>query len=134
MTSALFHSRRSLCLFETQTRFIWIRRDPSKPKRKDPGAIDLHSIETEKPLDQQLPYFVRRTINKNLPVYTEFKNGRSQVLTLIRRIEGDACELRKDLLKYFSPEDINVNLRNNHIVVKGYYPELIRTWLTKQGF
>ena len=36
------------------------------------------------------PYQVNRTQWGSLPVYTEYKCGRGQVLTLIRRVEGQA--------------------------------------------
>ncbi|CAG8696561.1 8900_t:CDS:2, partial [Ambispora leptoticha] len=35
------------------------------------------------------PYFVQRTKYNMIPVYTDIKNGRSRVLTIVRRIEGN---------------------------------------------
>lgn len=35
-------------------------------------------------------YIIRRTrLGKQLPLYTEFKSGRTRILTIIRKIEGD---------------------------------------------
>ena len=36
-----------------------------------------------------LPFFVNRSRTGNLPVYTDYKNGRKTVLTQIRKIDGD---------------------------------------------
>jgi len=36
------------------------------------------------------PYFVERTTNGMLPVYSDIRNGGTQVLTLVRKIQGDA--------------------------------------------
>lgn len=36
-----------------------------------------------------LPFRVLRSKNRNLPVYTDYKSGRNQVLTLVRKIEGN---------------------------------------------
>ncbi len=33
-------------------------------------------------------YFVRRTDNGWLPVYSEFRSGRSRIMTIIRRVDG----------------------------------------------
>ena len=41
-----------------------------------------------------LKYFVERTkIGKNLPIYTEYRNGGNNCFTLIKRISGDAASL-----------------------------------------
>lgn len=37
----------------------------------------------------QKPYKVLRTTNGYLPVYHDYKSARSQIITIIRRIEGD---------------------------------------------
>ena len=43
----------------------------------------------QKALDQ-LPYFVGRTpVGRNLPVYIDYKNGGSRVITIVRRIDGN---------------------------------------------
>ena len=36
-----------------------------------------------------IPFRVLRSKNRNLPVYTDYKSGRNQVLTSVRKIEGN---------------------------------------------
>ena len=36
-----------------------------------------------------IPFRVARTKSRNLPVYLDYKNGRTRVLTLIRKIDGN---------------------------------------------
>ncbi|KAI8381332.1 ribosomal protein L49/IMG2 [Radiomyces spectabilis] len=82
-------------------------------------------------------YFVSRTANKGLPVYSEFKNGGTQQLTIIRRIEGNAEALKNEILPLFpdAPKDhIRINPTNNHIIIKGVYVNEIKEWLVNKGF
>ena len=45
-------------------------------------------------MQAELPFAVHRTeVGKQLPVYTDFKNGRSRVVTLIRKYDGDEAAL-----------------------------------------
>lgn len=82
-------------------------------------------------------YFISRTANNNLPVYTDFKNGRTQLLTIIRRVQGDAYALKNDILSLFpdAPKDyVKVNPVNNHVVIKGLHMDDIKQWLAQKGF
>ncbi len=36
-----------------------------------------------------IPFCVHRSKYKNLPVYTDYKSGRSQVLTRVTKVDGD---------------------------------------------
>lgn len=56
-----------------------------------PAAVDEAPVVAAPTLAPQVrhPYFVSRTANNNLPVYTDIRNGRTRHLTIIRRIEGD---------------------------------------------
>ena len=86
---------------------------------------------------QQLPYFISRTSNKGLPVYTEFKNGGTQHLTIIRRIEGDAEALKNEVLELFPEAPKNfarVNPVNNQVILKGIHMNEIKQWLVEKGF
>ena len=82
-------------------------------------------------------YFISRTANKGLPVYTEFKNGGTKHLTIIRRIEGDAEALKNDVLALFpeAPKDFaRVNAINNQVILKGIHMNEIKEWLISKGF
>ncbi|RUS23019.1 mitochondrial large subunit ribosomal protein-domain-containing protein [Endogone sp. FLAS-F59071] len=83
------------------------------------------------------PYFVSRSANNNLPVYTDIRNGRTRRLTIIRRIEGNVDKLRQDLLELFpdkASHPITINRTNNHIVIKGFRQHEVAMWLAKKGF
>ncbi len=52
-----------------------------------------------------LPYFVERTaVGMNLPVYSDFKSGRTRTSTVIKKIYGDIDALAADLRSVFKNE------------------------------
>ncbi|KAI7862219.1 mitochondrial large subunit ribosomal protein-domain-containing protein [Spinellus fusiger] len=61
------------------------------------------------------PYFISRTSNKELPVYTEIRNGGTRQLTIIRRIEGDAEALKNEILTLYYQ---GIPYRGDQAVVK----------------
>lgn len=82
-------------------------------------------------------YVVARTSNHSLPVYSEIKNGGTQQLTIIRRIQGDVEALKSDMAALFpdSPKNhIKINPTNNHIIIKGLYVNELKQWLANKGF
>ncbi|CAG8492876.1 1400_t:CDS:2 [Diversispora eburnea] len=88
----------------------------------------------------QYPYFLHRTQFMNLPVYSDIRNGKSRVLTVIRRVEGDIQALRDDIKREVFPNDtatrsiIGINHTNNQIVIKGDHTYKMKKWLIKKGF
>lgn len=51
-------------------------------------AHKFDPVRLQETLDR-LPYFVGRTpVGRNLPVYIDYKNGGSRVITIVRRIDG----------------------------------------------
>ncbi|CAO3647003.1 unnamed protein product [Cunninghamella echinulata] len=57
-------------------------------------------------------YTVSRTSNHGLPVYSEIKNGGTQQLTIIRRIEGNVEALKDEVATLFpdAPKIIFVSI------------------------
>jgi hypothetical protein len=79
-----------------------------------------------------LPFVVERTdIGAALPVYTEYKGGKTKVLTILRKIKGDIAELKAEVEKVVGKEVI---LRPGKIVVEGNYHRRLKVWLTGLGF
>ncbi|KAF9974839.1 54S ribosomal protein L49, mitochondrial [Actinomortierella ambigua] len=78
-------------------------------------------------------YFVSRTKNGQLPVYSEFSNT-TKAETIIRRIQGDAKALRADILRTYPGAEIKVNERSNQVILKGLVMDDVRQWLTAKGF
>lgn len=81
-------------------------------------------------------YFVKRTKNSSLPVYTDFRNGGTRKLTIIRRIDGDVKSFMQDLQQalYLSAEDISLNRTNNNVIIKGIKLKQVMDWLESRGF
>jgi translation initiation factor 1 (eIF-1/SUI1) len=79
-------------------------------------------------------YFVARTTNKGLPVYSEYKNGGTRLLTVVRRIEGDSNALIKDINTDFPEAIVRLNPKTQHVVIKGHHVNEIKEWLISKGF
>ncbi|GAA5817423.1 hypothetical protein MFLAVUS_010969 [Mucor flavus] len=79
-------------------------------------------------------YTIQRTTNKGLPVYSEYKNGNTRLLTIVRRIEGDSNALMNDLKADFPEAVLSVNSKTQHVVIKGHHVNEIKEWLITKGF
>ncbi|KAI8977501.1 ribosomal protein L49/IMG2 [Mycotypha africana] len=79
-------------------------------------------------------YFVQRTTNKGLPVYTDYKNGGTRVLTVIRKVQGDTAALMKDIQKDFPEAVMQINHRTQHLFIKGRCMNEMKEWLISKGF
>ncbi|KAI8390249.1 mitochondrial large subunit ribosomal protein-domain-containing protein [Blakeslea trispora] len=79
-------------------------------------------------------YTIARTTNKGLPVYSEYKNGNTRLLTIIRRIQGDSNALAKDLVNDFPEAVVQVKPTTQHVVIKGHHVNEIKEWLISKGF
>ncbi|CAG8446260.1 5652_t:CDS:2 [Ambispora gerdemannii] len=85
------------------------------------------------------PYFVQRTKYNMIPVYTDIKNGRTRILTIVRRIEGNVKKLAQDIKEEFFPNDtkdklVTIRQTCNQIVIKGKRDRELKFWLHKRGF
>ncbi|KAJ1971406.1 mitochondrial large ribosomal subunit [Dimargaris xerosporica] len=83
---------------------------------------------------KDLPYVVVRTANQALPVYTDYRNGNTRVLTIIRRVWGDKDALCRDLAQVVPVERLTVRKVTGHIWIKGFYRNEVIAFLAKQGF
>ena len=81
-------------------------------------------------------YYVRRTRSNQLPVYTDIRNGKTRLLTLIRRIDGDPRVLSQELKECLglNQDEITVNRVTGHVVVKGRRKMEIVHFLESKGF
>lgn len=96
---------------------------------------DLHKLVHHKL--SQLPFFVARTdFGKGLPVYSDLKAGRTQQLTVIRRVYGDAMVLAKWLQVEMPRKVVRVRVKpeQQKIVIKGNVVEDVKLFLTDLGF
>ncbi|KAI9245971.1 ribosomal protein L49/IMG2 [Sporodiniella umbellata] len=79
-------------------------------------------------------YQISRTSNKGLPVYSEYKNGRTNLSTIVRRIKGDPNALVNDLKADFPEVVAHVNSNTQNVVIKGHCVNDIKYWLVLKGF
>eukprot|EP00118_Oscarella_pearsei_P028424 m.2111 g.2111 ORF g.2111 m.2111 type:complete len:125 (+) comp8313_c0_seq2:143-517(+) len=87
--------------------------------------------------DADLGFFVRRSKFNNLPVYTDFRHGRSKKITIIRKVEGDLLKLA-DCVHEILPEGAKVSVNNvtSSVIVEGrtVYWKQVTSHLAKLGF
>lgn len=82
---------------------------------------------------EDLPFRVFRTSKgKQIPVYTDYKNGRTRCLTLVRRIRGDVQDLALEMSKVCDNRPVTV--RPGRIEVVGNYCGRVQEWLQRLGF
>lgn len=85
---------------------------------------------------QALPFFVERTgVSKSLPVYSDFKNGRTRQLTIVSHVYGDIDALAAIIKeKIEGAKKVEVKASMNRIVMKGRVVQDVKLLLTDFGF
>ncbi len=80
----------------------------------------------------ELPFSVERTdIGQALPVYTDYKGGRTKVVTLLRKIKGDINILKSEVEKVVGKKVI---VKPGKLVIDGNHHILLKMYLTGLGF
>ena len=81
-------------------------------------------------------YHVERTRSNNFPVYSEYKSHRTQKLTLVRRVTGDAHTLCRELAGEFNLEKGKYSVKHpaNIVVLKGKFKKRVVDFLRNKGF
>jgi large subunit ribosomal protein L49 len=74
----------------------------------------------------------RTTKGKQIPIYTDFKNGRTRELTILRRGTGNVEALREELRRVTGGAEVHV--RPGRIEVEGNRSKELKTWLMGLGF
>jgi len=90
--------------------------------------------EISKPLGNtdNVPFMIARTHTNNLPVYADYNHDRSVKKTIIRHVEGDIDEFRRELSKIVS--NAHITTKTGKILISGLHAEKIKLWLRKLGF
>src|ERR1700761_2274997 len=98
------------------------------------------------PTLSHLPYSIRRTPSKNLPIYQSTKSGGSKHITTIRKIQGDVTELANtvrnalDMDEYMTDmrgrrkANVVINRTTKHVVIRGWRGPEIKRWAEMSGF
>jgi large subunit ribosomal protein L49 len=74
----------------------------------------------------------RTTVGRSLPVYTDFKNGRTRSLTVVRHVRGDAAAFAEELRRVTGGAEVVV--RPGRVEVEGNKAAEVKTWLAGLGF
>jgi len=79
-----------------------------------------------------LPFAVDRTqVGSSLPIYTDYKAGRTKVVTILRKCRGDIQLLKEEMEKVVGRP---VDVRPGKLVVVGNFHARLKMWLTGLGF
>lgn len=91
-----------------------------------------------------LPYYVGRSRNHNLPVYLDKHFFETRLLTRVNRVEGDIWKFKDDLLKHIEPVNkypypieqhpCQVSEVKRSIRLKGNYVMEVKQFLLQCGF
>ncbi|KDO28890.1 hypothetical protein SPRG_05761 [Saprolegnia parasitica CBS 223.65] len=80
-----------------------------------------------------LPFTVKRTsTGLQLPVYRDYRNGRTRIITIVRRFDGDEAELQQELSTVCDGSP--VLSRPGRLEVVGDYSHQIKQYFTGLGF
>lgn len=129
----------SVRLMSTAARYI--RRPPWTPPHNlkyplreiDPSILTPSNWAPPMGGFEKLPFRIFRTTKgKQLPVYTDYKNGRTRCLTLVRRFRGDVQELAHELSKVCDCREVTI--RPGRVEVVGNYCGRVTEWLQRLGF
>lgn len=88
---------------------------------------------------KELPYYMPRTKNHELPIYLTITHKGQRKITALRKIEGDIW-LMNDLIKEHLQEKLNryvetrVHEFGRFIEVKGDFVNLLKEWAYSKGF
>lgn len=81
---------------------------------------------------RDLPFYVLRTEMNGIPVYSDFKAGRTKVVTMIRKLHGDVNELASEFSKIADGKVVRI--KPGHLEVDGNYVMRTKKWLIGLGF
>jgi large subunit ribosomal protein L49 len=73
----------------------------------------------------------RTVVGDSLPVYTDYKNGRTKVITILRRCGGDVQTLRDEMQKVC--DNRTVRICTGRLEVDGNFALRVKYWLIGLG-
>jgi large subunit ribosomal protein L49 len=120
------HSKR---IIEKRLTPFWVKR--ARMEQQKAWAENPRPLAFSKGDD--LPFAVHRTeLGRNLPVYLDYKNGRTKVVTILRKCEGDVVALAGEMQKVC--RETEVKIFNGRIEAKGNHTKAVNQWLAGLGF
>lgn len=109
------------------------RRCKATTNYSPPSATPMKSPLLASPFEVPFSasYAVPRRESGDLPVYINYKNARSKILTYIRHVQGDRQALMKDL-EAMIPKD-RITKSACGVILRGKYANEVRQFLTHNG-
>ena len=104
---------------------------PSIPTK--PVAVLPSGWASPRGAEKSIPFTVTRTtIGQQVPVYTDYKNGRSRKLTVIRHVSGNVDALVEELRRVTGGAEVIARL--GRVEIEGDRAKEVKTWLMAIGF
>jgi large subunit ribosomal protein L49 len=98
--------------------------------------IETHSstsTSASTPIARKVGFHIQRTASHQLPVYTNYRNAGSRIITILRKYSGNEYELLREVRSELGPDAI-VDARQGKIIVDGQYSKQLKEWLERLGF
>lgn len=98
----------------------------------NPPFLDPGALPPAEPIEPDAPkaWKVLRSRNGNLPVYTRYRYGGTEVTTLVTHFYGDIDSMRKDLMMVC---EAPCRIRPGKLEVRGLHKWKIKEWLLSLG-
>jgi hypothetical protein len=112
--------------FPLNKQFVEKIMHPEKNIKTNASGFEMPLGGTEK-----LPFAVDRTNSGSLPVYMDYRAGRTRTETIVRKITGDVKAIASELVKITGSTVVQ---KPAQVVVKGHHLRIIRLWLRSLGF
>ncbi|CAM9116506.1 unnamed protein product [Ascophyllum nodosum] len=102
------------------------------PPRQKPAFVLKNGWCPPPETPPDLPFQVSRTVKGGfIPVYRDFKNGRTRVITIVRKASGDMKAFASDLSKVC--QGGRVEARGGELRVQGDHVTNVKRWLSGLG-
>ncbi len=77
----------------------------------------------------------RTAVGQQLPVYTEWRHGRSKVYTVVKKVDGDVLALAREMAAALNGAALVTPYPDRGtVVVDGDFSREVRRWLHGLGF
>jgi len=119
----MFKYGETLKLLQSQ-RLISLRRCFSNSKENTSTGADLKK-------ETVINFWIERTKNGELPVYTDYKQSGTRVSTVVRKFRGNVQELMEGLQKVVPGAQVTEKV--GRIEVRGSHTQKVKEWLTSLG-
>mmetsp|Transcript_13202 Transcript_13202/g.19731 ORF Transcript_13202/g.19731 Transcript_13202/m.19731 type:complete len:100 (+) Transcript_13202:3-302(+) len=79
-----------------------------------------------------LEFKIERTLSNNLPIYSEYRKGRTQFHTILRKYKGDEQVLKSHVQHIVGNNEIKV--KGSQMVIRGDHRKELTKYFSELGF